>query len=83
MILCFFDTNALYLPDVLDLKLQAISLTGICSILPLLVWVGDQDLGISWRRWFIKPCGQVPVVLLHVCIHVYMYVHIVLARGLY
>lgn len=73
MILCFFDTNALYLPDVLDLKLQAIFLTGICCILPLLVWVGDQDLGISWRRWFIKSCGQVPVACLHSCIHVCTY----------
>lgn len=77
MILCFSDTNALYLPDVLELKSQAISLTGIFCILSLLVWVGDQDLGVSWRRWFTKSCGQVPlpVVLLYVCIHVYMYAH--------
>lgn len=77
MILCFSDTNALHLPDVLELKSQAISLTGIFCIFSLLVCVGDQDLGVSWRRWFIKSCGQVPlpVVLLYACIHVYMYAH--------
>lgn len=45
MILCFFNTNALYLQGVLELKPQAISLTGICYIFLLILgrWPGPVD----------------------------------------
>lgn len=77
MILCFFDINALYLPDMLDLKPQAISLTEICCILSLRVWVGDQDLWISWRRHLVvyqalwtgsSSCCCVVYMSIHMCI---------------